>query len=155
MDSWRGRVKTVVAILRELRTKPGYSISAKKRVEGTRIVIGLKGNDKLGDVLLEVQKDAILKVAQEDSQEWTNIVGARVRDAVKIIRGKKGSTVRLQVKHPTGEIQEISIVRDIVVIEETYSKHLIINDTRFENNNTAKLCHHILQIMMNLLTIRI
>ena len=32
MDSWRGRVKTVVAILRELRTKPGYSISAKKRV---------------------------------------------------------------------------------------------------------------------------
>ena len=69
MDSWRGRVKTVVAILRELRTKPGYSISAKKRVEGTRIVIGLKGNDKLGDVLLEVQKDAILKVVDKQRKK--------------------------------------------------------------------------------------
>jgi hypothetical protein len=44
MNSWRGRVKTVVAVLRELRNKPGYSISANKRIEGARAVIGLKGS---------------------------------------------------------------------------------------------------------------
>ena len=69
MNSWRGRVKTIVAVLRELRNKPGYSISAKKRIEGARAVIGLKGRDKLGDVLLEVQKEAILKVVDKQRKK--------------------------------------------------------------------------------------
>ena len=43
--------------------------SLPKRVEGTRIVIGLKGNDKLGDALLEVQKDAILKVVDKQRKK--------------------------------------------------------------------------------------
>ena len=69
MNSWRGRVKTVVAVLRELRNKPGYSISANKRIEGARAVIGLKGKDKLGDALLEVQKEAILKVVDKQRKK--------------------------------------------------------------------------------------
>ena len=114
-----GKLEGIGAVLRE---EDGL-------IKVVRIVPG-SASWKEGNLKAE---DAILKVAQEKSSEWTSIVGARVRDAVKLIRGKKGTIVRLHVKHPTGEIEEIRIVRDIVVIEETYSKHLIIQDNLYQN----------------------
>ncbi len=78
-------------------------------------------------------EDLILKVA-EGNNDAVDIVGVRVRDAVKLIRGKKGTEVRLTVKHVTGEIKTIPIVRDIVLIEETYAKHTIIKDSRYNKS---------------------
>ena len=69
--------------------------------------------------------DSIIKVGQGD-EESVDIVGMRVDDAVKLIRGKKGSRVRLTVKKPDGRIMEIPIVRDVVVIEETYAKSALL-----------------------------
>ena len=66
-------------------------------------------------------EDIILKVAQGD-EEPVDIVGMRIRDAVALIRGRKGTIVRLIVKKPDGRIKEISIVRDVVQIEETFVK---------------------------------
>ncbi len=66
-------------------------------------------------------EDVILKVAQGDG-EPVDIVGMRIRDAVALIRGKKGTIVRLTVKKPDGRIKEIAIVRDVVQIEETFVK---------------------------------
>jgi len=74
-------------------------------------------------------EDKIIKVAQ-GSEEYVDIVGMGTREAVKLIRGKKGSLIRLSVKKPDGRIMEIPIIRDIVIIEETFAKSLII-----ENNN--------------------
>lgn len=71
-------------------------------------------------------KDIILKVAQAD-EEPVSIVNMRVQDAVQLIRGDKGTEVRLTVKKESGEIKEISILRDVVVLEETYAKSTIIN----------------------------
>jgi carboxyl-terminal processing protease len=65
--------------------------------------------------------DSILKVAQGD-EEPVDIVGMRVVDAVKLIRGEKGSLVRLTVKKPDGRITEIPIVRDVVIVEESFAK---------------------------------
>ncbi len=72
-------------------------------------------------------EDKIIKVAQ-GKDESVDIVGMGTREAVKIIRGKKGSLVRLTVKKPDGRIMEIPITRDIVVIEETFAKSIVIND---------------------------
>jgi carboxyl-terminal processing protease len=69
--------------------------------------------------------DAILKVGQGDA-EPEDIVGMRVQDAVKLIRGKKGTTVRLNVKRPDGQIVDIAIVRDVVVLEETFAKSAVV-----------------------------
>jgi len=69
--------------------------------------------------------DLILKVAQGD-KDYVDIVGMRIDKAVKLIRGKKGTTVRLMVKHVDGTMEEISIVRDVVIIEETYAKSVIV-----------------------------
>lgn len=72
------------------------------------------------------EDDLILKVAQGDG-EPVDIVGMRVNDAVKLIRGKKGTEVRLTVKKPTGQIVVISIIRDVVILEDTYAKSALIS----------------------------
>ncbi|TAH26908.1 MAG: tail-specific protease [Cytophagales bacterium] len=69
--------------------------------------------------------DVILKVAQAN-QEAVDIVDMRLDDAVKLIRGKKGTEVRLTVKKIDGTIIIIPIIRDVVVLEETYAKSVLI-----------------------------
>ena len=71
--------------------------------------------------------DLILKVTQE-GEEPVEIIDLRISDAVKIIRGPKGSKVTLTVRKPDGNEQDITITRDIVVLEETYAKSLILSD---------------------------
>ena len=66
---------------------------------------------------LEVD-DRITKVRQENEEEAVNILGMRIDDVVQKIRGKKGTTVILSVKKKDGTYQDISIVRDIVDIDE-------------------------------------
>ena len=69
--------------------------------------------------------DVIMKVAQ-GSGEPLDIVGMRLDDVVKKIKGPKGSEVRLTVKKVDGSIKTISLIRDVVEIEETYAKSSIV-----------------------------
>lgn len=69
--------------------------------------------------------DVILKVAQGDA-EPVDITDMRLDDAVQLIRGKKGTEVRLTVKKPDNSTTVIPIIRDIVVIEETYAQSVIL-----------------------------
>jgi len=69
--------------------------------------------------------DVILKVAQGD-KEPLDITGYAVEDAVKVIRGEKGTVVKLTVKSVDGTIKDVSIVRDEIVLDETFAKSAII-----------------------------
>ncbi len=70
--------------------------------------------------------DIILKVAQAD-EEPLDIVGMRLDDSIKFIKGKKGTVVRLTVKKKLdNSIRVISITRDIVELGETYVKSSIV-----------------------------
>ena len=70
--------------------------------------------------------DIILKVAQADG-EPLDIVGMRLDDAITFIKGKKGTEVKLTVKKKLdGSIKTISIIRDIVELEETFVKSSIV-----------------------------
>jgi carboxyl-terminal processing protease len=69
--------------------------------------------------------DLILKVAQKD-EEPIDLANMPVDEVVKYIRGKKGTEVILTVKKPEGQIEVISIIRDVVVLEESYAKSLVI-----------------------------
>lgn len=71
----------------------------------------------------------ILKVAQGD-QEPVDIEGMRLDNAVELIRGKKGTEVRLTVKDVDGRIFVIPIIRDVVVLEETYAQSAIIQNKK-------------------------
>lgn len=70
--------------------------------------------------------DVLLKVRQEDELEPVSIVGMRIDDAVKLIKGPKGSKVILTVKGVDGSIREEIITRDVVELEETYAKSTVI-----------------------------
>lgn len=75
--------------------------------------------------------DIILKVAQGE-EEPLDIVGMRLDDAIKFIKGKKGTEVRLTVeKKIDGSIKVISIIRDVVELEETFVKSSVVE----MNNN--------------------
>ncbi len=72
--------------------------------------------------------DIILKVSQEDDEEATSIVGMRLDDAIKLIKGPKGTKVILNVKKKIdGSIENIEITRDIVELEETYARSAFVN----------------------------
>ena len=70
--------------------------------------------------------DLILKVAQ-GAEEPVDIVDMKLDDAIQLIRGKKGTEVRLTVKKPDGVIKVIPIIREVVVIEETYARSALIS----------------------------
>ncbi|AYN05413.1 carboxy terminal-processing peptidase [Flavobacterium sp. 140616W15] len=70
--------------------------------------------------------DLIIKVGQ-GADEPVDVVGMRLDDVVKKIKGHKGTEVRLTVKKVDGTIKVISIIRDIVEIEETYAKSSIVD----------------------------
>ncbi|MDR1865193.1 MAG: carboxy terminal-processing peptidase [Bacteroidales bacterium] len=72
--------------------------------------------------------DLITKVKQENEPEAVDIYGMRLDDAVKLIRGKKGTKVTLTVKRIDGSMHEITITRDVVIMEETYAKSAILTD---------------------------
>lgn len=70
--------------------------------------------------------DIILEVAQGD-EEPLDIVGMRLDDAIKFIKGPKGTEVRLTVKKKLdGTTKIISIIRDVVELEETFVKSTIV-----------------------------
>ncbi|OYT14759.1 MAG: hypothetical protein B7C24_16615 [Bacteroidetes bacterium 4572_77] len=70
----------------------------------------------------------IMKVAQGD-EDPIDVYDMRLDDAVKMIRGPKGTEVKLTIKRTDGTIEVVSIIRDIVVREETYAKSAIINSS--------------------------
>jgi len=69
--------------------------------------------------------DEIAKVAQ-GTHEPVDIQGYEIDDVVKLIRGDKGSEVRLTVKRKDGSTKIIPIIRGEVQTEETFAKSAII-----------------------------
>lgn len=109
--SMSGKLEGIGATLQE---KEGY-------IKVTRIVTG-SASWKQGE--LEAG-DLILKVGQ-GTEEPVDVVDMRLDEAVRLIRGPKGSEVRLTVRKIDGNETVVPIVRDVVVLEETYAKSAII-----------------------------
>ncbi|WP_418512296.1 carboxy terminal-processing peptidase [Corallibacter sp.] len=99
----------------------GIGARLQKRMDNTKIVELISGGPAWRGKELEVG-DIIMKVRQEDEEQPVNIVGMRLDDAIKLIKGPKGTSVILTVKKVDGSIQDIQITRDIVELEETYAK---------------------------------
>lgn len=74
----------------------------------------------------EIQpNDIILKVAQGDA-EPVDIAGYGSADAVKLIRGKKGTEVRLTMKKADGSLKVVTLIRDEIKQEDRYARSAII-----------------------------
>ena len=111
----RGSLEGIGAILRE---DGGY-------IKVVRLIPG-GAAQKQGDLASE---DIILKVGQGQNGEPVDITDTRIRDAVSLIRGPKGTTVKLHIKKPDGTRQVIAIKRDVVQIKDTFVKSTLVNST--------------------------
>jgi len=102
----------------------GIGARLQKKDDYTRVAELISGGPAWRAGELEVG-DLILKVAQGDG-EPVDIVGMRLDDAIEFIKGKKGTEVKLTIKKIDGSITVISIIRDIVELEETFAKSSVV-----------------------------
>ena len=104
----------------------GIGARLQKKPEGAKVVEIISGGPVWREQSLEVG-DEILKVGQE-GEEPIDIVGMRLDDAIKLIKGPKGSIVDLTVRRVDGTIEEVSIIRDVVMLEESYAKSATVKE---------------------------
>jgi len=69
--------------------------------------------------------DLIVSVAA-DGQDPIDVGDMRIDDVVKMIRGPKGTVVRLRLQKPSGNQETVAITRDVVVIEEAYARGAVL-----------------------------
>ena len=100
----------------------GIGARLQKKGDNVTIMEVISGGPAwMSDQLAE--GDVILKVKQENEASGVSIVGMRLDDAVNLIKGPKDSKVTLTVrKKLLGNIEDITLTRDVVELEETYAK---------------------------------
>ncbi len=87
------------------------------------------------------KEDKVVAVAQGDNGAMVSVIGYRVDDAVKLIKGPKGTVVRLQVRAADAIAsslpREIRIVREKIKLEEARAKKEVIQIS--DNGRTYKM----------------
>lgn len=71
--------------------------------------------------------DKILKVRSKPNLDAVNVVGMLSDEAVRLIRGEKGTKVTLTVEKKDKSIKEVTMIREEVAIEDTFARSIIIN----------------------------
>ncbi len=79
---------------------------------------------------LEVE-DVIMSVTEGDG-EPVSLLDMSVDDAVRYIRGKKGTEVKLSVRKADGSRKIIPIVRDVVQIDASYARSSVIEHPKLK-----------------------
>ncbi|RHW77190.1 carboxy terminal-processing peptidase [Colwellia sp. RSH04] len=86
-------------------------------------------------------KDRIVGVAQGED-DFEDVIGWRLDDVVELIKGPKGTTVRLQVlsgeSDDAANIKIVSIIRDIIKLEDRAAKSEVYQENP-EQANSKKL----------------
>ena len=103
----------------------GIGASLKEEEGNIKVASLLTGSPAWKSGQLQVG-DILMKVAQ-GKDEPVELSGLAVEDAVKIIRGNKGTEVRLTLKKTDGSIQVVSLIRDEIVQDEVYVRSAMIN----------------------------
>lgn len=104
----------------------GIGAQLQKTREFIKITKVISGGPAWRGEHLEVG-DMIMRVRQEDEEESVDISAMRLDAAVNLIKGPKGTKVILTVKRVDGTIEDVTIERDVVELEETYAKSSLIN----------------------------
>lgn len=122
------------------RRSENFNINMRLSLEGIGAVLSVEDEytqvarivtagpaDKQGDLQ---PSDRIVAVAQDEDGAFEDVIGWRLDEVVQLIRGPKGSTVRLQVLPAKGgadaERKTIQIVRNKVKLEEQSAQKRIL-----------------------------
>lgn len=104
----------------------GIGATISKTSDGLIEILGIvPGGPAYKQKELEVG-DQIMKVGQ-NNELAVDIQSLSLNEGLKLIRGKKGSIVKLTVKKKNGEIKTIAITRDRISFEESFARSVVIN----------------------------
>lgn len=108
----------------------GIGAQLQSENDYTKVVNILPGGDAQKSGKVNVN-DLIIGVAQGKSGEMVDVVGWRLDDVVKLIKGPKGTTVRLLILPAktgvNGPSVEVTLIRDKIKLEDKAAKKEIIN----------------------------
>ena len=117
--------------------KDDFDVNISGQLEG----IGARLQDKKGyPTIMELVvggpawKDGQLEVGDQITQvkqkgeDPVNIVGMLLDEAIRHIRGKKGTEVTLTVKKKDGTMKDIKLIRDVIEQEEVFARSAVIQD---------------------------
>jgi carboxyl-terminal processing protease len=118
----------------------GIGASLRTENDYTKVAEIIAGGPAFKSKLLR-KDDRIVAVAQGADGKMVDVVGWRIDEVVKLIRGPKGTTVRLQVL-PAGSdeaalTREITLVRDKIKLEEAAAKKEVVPIT--QNGKTYRM----------------
>ncbi len=103
----------------------GIGAQLKEDDDAIKIVSLVPGTPAWKSGKIQVN-DIIVKVGQATG-DMVDVTGYGVTDVVKLIRGDKGTEVKLTLKKINGTLETISLMRDEIVQDETYAKSVVIN----------------------------
>ncbi|MEQ8926399.1 MAG: PDZ domain-containing protein, partial [Fulvivirga sp.] len=99
----------------------------------TKVVEILPGGPAMKSDLIHPD-DRIVGVAQGEEGEMVDVIGWRIDDVVELIKGPKGTTVRLEIipaeSGVYGASKTISLVRDKIKLEDMQAKAEVVPVTR-------------------------
>ena len=81
-------------------------------------------------------KDVVLKVGQEGAEPM-DVMGLDIDDVVSKIRGPKGTRVVLTIQKPDGSVKDVTLTRDVVIMEDGFAKSLILSSTQTPGDNVG------------------
>ncbi len=71
--------------------------------------------------------DMILRVGQ-GNEPFVDILDMKMETAVELIKGPKTTQVRLSIRKRDGSIREVVLIRDVIIMEESYASSLLLKD---------------------------
>ena len=116
------------------RTLEGIGATLRSENELTTVADIVVGGPAFKSKLIK-KGDKISAVAQGDDGKFVDVVGWRIDEVVKLIRGPKGSVVRLQIipmeaGAEAAVTKEIRIVRDKIKLEDQLAKGSVVPVTQ-------------------------
>ncbi|WP_395374058.1 carboxy terminal-processing peptidase [Marinicella sp. W31] len=122
------------------RTSENFDINMSLSLEGIGAVLGEDGEYTIinsivkggpADMQGELKKgDKLLALGQGDEGPLEDVIGWRLDDVVQKVRGEKGSTIRMLIRHkddpPGAKPTQVNIVRDKVKLEQQAAQYKII-----------------------------
>ncbi|MBK9014203.1 MAG: PDZ domain-containing protein [Saprospiraceae bacterium] len=123
----------------ECRAAEGIGARLQTDGENTKVSEIIVGGPAWKQGMLK-ENDKIVKVKQEGDAEWTDLTGMVINDVVQLIRGKPQTKVTLFIKKAEGgTTEEITIERDVVILEEGFAKSLLIQSSQNEQIGYIRL----------------
>lgn len=116
--------------------KQNFDIRFSGKLEGIGAQLTTDGDyTKVSKVIIggpawkgkELDEDDIITKVKQAGEEAVDIKGMVLDDVVSMIRGTKGTEVILTVEKVDGVTKDISIIRDIVILDERFARSLILD----------------------------